>query len=601
MQTTLVDLVYLLLTKQKSLDNEIRSKFSESLEDLFGLIDLIDIWIDQTKTKSFPSKLLVKADSFFQENYQLKQEDFQKSQIYFNLNADQELIRLINTNRSTFNTMCELIEKLPNESEPNPMYYQSYPSLSFIPADCIRIRAKFLYLFNLILRKVRWIIDLSLSSDQSYLTDRMRRVKSYVFSSYKSYYLYETLEKTEISNNNQWTIVNFDTVKASTETEINSEYTWFYQAFQQLYPNAHQTFRQSTDQMWHAQYLGMHSTDQGGPYRDSITRICSDLCSKRLSLFILCPNGRMNSGFNRDCWIPNVYPPNKAIDRKTQQEYRFVGQLLGMAIRKKHYLDIKFAPLVWKKLLNESLTMEDIESIDIQSFRMINQMDKYIEQIQPIDVDNDLESMFTSIMSELHFDVVSSSGETFELLPGGSEISITVTNFKEYCSAYRDYRLNEFNRQIDLIREGLHSVIPCYYLNLFTNNELERKVCGHGRIDLELLKRNTSYGNDYTAEDPVIERFWTVMNDMFTDEQKKLFLIFVWGRSTLPTSDKDFQSPFVITRLDVSDETDVDRTLPRMFQFFRTKKMNSFYLPLRSTYMLVRPCTTCLYNSRDHV
>ncbi|CAF3798077.1 unnamed protein product [Rotaria sordida] len=36
----------------------------------------------------------------------------------------------------------------------------------------------------------------------------------------------------------------------------------------------------------------MHSTDYGGAYRDSITCICFDICSSRLSLFILCPNGR---------------------------------------------------------------------------------------------------------------------------------------------------------------------------------------------------------------------------------------------------------------------------------------------------------------------
>ena len=153
---------------------------------------------------------------------------------------------------------------------------------------------------------------------------------------------------------------------------MNSKYTWFYQAFQQLYRNADQIFRYSGEQLWHTQFLCMHSTDQGGPYRNFITRICSDLCSTRLSLFILCPNGRMNSGFNRDCWIPNVYPPNQAIDRKIQQKYRFVGQLFRIALRKKHYLDMKFPALFWKKLLNEPLTMEDIESIDIQSFRMIS-------------------------------------------------------------------------------------------------------------------------------------------------------------------------------------------------------------------------------------
>jgi hypothetical protein len=336
----------------------------------------------------------------------------------------------------------------------------------------------------------------------------------------------------------------------------------FYQAYQQLHANAHIIFRRSNEQIWHAQYIGMHSTDSGGPYRDSITRICLDICSTRLSLFILCPNGRTNNGLNRDCWIPNVFPPNKRIPKKFQKQYRFVGQLMGMAIRKKHYLDMKFPILLWKQLLREQITIEDIEAIDIQSFTIINEMEKNIEQIRSMDADNDIESLFSSIMSELRFDVVSSSGQAYELVPGGTEIPITAANFKHYCSCYRQYRLNEFNRQINLIREGLYSVVPCYYLSLFTAKELEEAVCGKDRIDIELLKRNTYYGGEYSADSPPMERFWTVLNEMFNDEQKKSFLIFVWGRSTLPSRDEDFQSKFILNKFDVYDG-EVDKTLPR--------------------------------------
>ncbi|CAF4504807.1 unnamed protein product, partial [Rotaria magnacalcarata] len=79
-----------------------------------------------------------------------------------------------------------------------------------------------------------------------------------------------------------------------------------------------------------------------GPYRDSITSMCADICSTRLPLFILCPNGRTGSGLNGDRWIPNVFPPNQSIPATIKKQYRFIGQLMGMAIRRKHYLDLKF-------------------------------------------------------------------------------------------------------------------------------------------------------------------------------------------------------------------------------------------------------------------
>ena len=174
----------------------------------------------------------------------------------------------------------------------------------------------------------------------------------------------------------------------------------FYRAYQQLHSVAHKEFRRSNDHVWQAQYLGMHSTDGSGPFRDSVTRICLDICSTRLSLFILCPNGRINSGLNCDCWILNLFQPNKSLPTKYQKQYRFIGQLLGMAIRYKHYLDIKFPNLLWKRLLNENLTIEDI---DIQSFSMINEMEKNISQIKSFETDQDIDSVFSSIMSDLHF------------------------------------------------------------------------------------------------------------------------------------------------------------------------------------------------------
>jgi hypothetical protein len=547
LQISLTDLIYILSIKEKN-----QSKLPENIQNLFITIDVIKTWMNPIEQKILPEKFLQQSSDILGEIFKLDQDDFEKSNIYFNMIADQELIDLMNNSLLNNDSFAEFILTLPRESEPDSIFYKKYILLSDIQADCVQIRARFIYLLNKFIEKNLSTIDLTLPSEQSFLTDQIRTIKLYLLSSIKFQLFNESLQKTESDYCYDTLIVEFDTVKASTDTD-KSENTMFYQAYQQLHTNAHVIFRRSNEQLWTAQYLGMHSSDAGGPYRDSITRICSDICSTRLPLFILCSNGRTNSGLNRDCWIPNVFPPNKSISNKIRKQYRFIGQLMGMAIRKKHYLDIKFP-----------ITFEDIESIDIQSFAIINEMEKNIEQIKLIDADHDIDSVFSSIMSDLRFDVVSSSGQTYELIPGGTNISITSANFKQYCSYYRQYRLNEFNRQIDFIRQGLYSIIPSYYLSLLTANELEEAVCGKGRIDIEILKRNTCYSDDYNQDSPVIERFWTVMNEMFTDEQKKLFLIFVWGRSTLPTRDEDFSRKFTITKFEVY-EGEADKTFPRKY------------------------------------
>ncbi|CAF3666099.1 unnamed protein product [Rotaria socialis] len=573
LQLALADFIFILITKLKHLSNEnsgkikvIETKLPENIQNLYTIIDVINIWTDPKREKILPEKFLLKSD-----NYKISQEDFTNSNNHFNTIADQDLINFMNNELLANDSFSKFIEKLPKESPADSTFFKNHLSLTNIPADCIRIRAQFFYSFNTLLTETLSIVDFSLPLGESFLTDRIRIIKPYLLSTTKFGLFQESLDNTESDQNTEWTLVNFDTLKASTDIS-NSENTMFYQAYQQMRNNAHIIFRRPNEQLWHAQYIGMHSTDHGGPYRDSITRICSDICSTRLPLFILCPNGRTNSGLNRDCWIPNVFPPHESIENTITKQYRFVGQLLGMAIRRKHYLNVKFPSLLWKQLSNEPITVEDIEAIDSQSFTIINEAEKNIEQIRSVTAagaESDVDSLFSSIMSELRFDVVSSSGQTYELIPDGSNIPITVENFKQYCKYYRQYRLNEFNRQIDFIRQGLHNIVPCYYLSLLTANELEEATCGKDRIDIELLQRHACYGGCYSEESPPIERFWKVLNEMFNEDQKKALLIFAWGRSTLPIRDEDFDMKFCISEFDVYDG-EVDKTLPRSHTCFFT-------------------------------
>ncbi|CAF0859852.1 unnamed protein product [Rotaria sordida] len=446
-------------------------------------------------------------------------------------------------------------------------FYKTYSSLSNIPAACIITRAKLFYRLSMLIEKVVPLLNFTLSPGQSILTDKFRAHKTYLLHSTKLQWFQKSLQKTSAKSLQDIPSVNFDTVKAS-NVDDKDEATMFHQAYDQLHQNAQVLFRRQEEQLWLAQYIGMHSTDQGGPYRDSITRICSDICSKRLSLFILCPNGRTQSGLNRDCWIPNVFPPNKSIPTKVKNHYRFIGQLMGMAIRRKHYLDLKFPILLWKQLVEEQITMEDIEAIDMQSFTIINEMEKIIKRNQSIDTDSDINYLFSSIMSELRFDIVSSAGQTYELIPGGAEIPITSDNLKQYCAYYCAYRLNEFHRQIEFIRQGLYNIVPSYYLSLFTASSLEEAVCGKGQMDIELLKRNTNYKNA-SEDSPHIQRFWKVLSELFDDDQRKLFLIFVWGRSILPSRDEEFTSRFTINPYYISNG-EVDKVLPRSHTCFFT-------------------------------
>ena len=192
----------------------------------------------------------------------------------------------MNNDSSLDESFSNFFESLPTGSEPNSIFYKKYVSLSNISPDLIQIRVGFIYLLNKLIEDSLAIIDISLPLGQSYIIDQIRTFKSYLLYSTKFNSFNESLVVTEISDDYDKVVVKFDTVKASTESN-NMTNTMFYQAFEQLHKKADKIFRHSNEQLWQAKLIGMHSIDQGGPYRDSITRICSDICSSLLPLFIL--------------------------------------------------------------------------------------------------------------------------------------------------------------------------------------------------------------------------------------------------------------------------------------------------------------------------
>ncbi|CAF3279595.1 unnamed protein product [Rotaria sp. Silwood2] len=577
-----MDLILLLLTEQQSQQTTANvekttsehrfvfdtQKFPKVFRDILTTIDVIQALTDRKKQTPFPETFILQVNESQNQNLRLTRDDIEKLKNHFDGTADQQLMNFMNKELFANNSINDFLQRLPEELVPNATFYKNYSSLSNIPATDIRTRVKLLYQCGTLVEKVVPVLDFSLSQKQSMLLDRIKTAKTYLSYPTKFRWLQETLSKTDTEYSGSMPQVQFDTVKASA-TSNKQENTMFSQAFEQLHENAQTTFRRRCDHLWTAQYIGMHSTDGGGPYRDSITHICSNICSTRLPLFILCPNGRTNSGLNRDRWIPNVFPPNKPISNRLKNQYRFVGQLMGIAIRNKHYMNFNFPQLLWKQLVGDKVTMEDIEAIDMHSFTVINEMEQNMKQNRSIDNDTDIDYLFSSIMNELRFDIVSSASQTYELVPGGSEIPITANNFREYCTHYREYRLNEFSQQIEFIRQGLYSVVPGYYLNLFTASELEESVCGKGEIDIEILKQNTHYDGSLNENSPHIQRFWNVLSEMFNEEQKKQFLIFAWGRSTLPVRDEDFTTKFGINEYDLSSG-EVDQALPRSHTCFFT-------------------------------
>jgi hypothetical protein len=83
------------------------------------------------------------------------------------------------------------------------------------------------------------------------------------------------------------------------------------------------------------------------------------------------------------------------------------------------------------------------------------------------------------------------------------------------------------------MRRGLHEVVNLSYLTLFQWYELERLVCGNPDIDIEALRKHTTYRGGLSASHPLCRNLFRALTS-FSNDERRLFLQFVWGRSRLP-------------------------------------------------------------------
>ncbi|OXB80416.1 UNVERIFIED_CONTAM: hypothetical protein H355_003472 [Colinus virginianus] len=304
--------------------------------------------------------------------------------------------------------------------------------------------------------------------------------------------------------------------------------------------------------VWKVKFVGESVDDCGGGYSESIAEMCEELQNGLTPLLIVTPNGRDESGANRDCFLLN--PAAKTLLHMNM--FRFLGVLLGIAIRTGSPLSLNLAEPVWKQLAGMNLTIADLSEVDKDFIPGL----MYIR-------DNEATSEEFEAMS-LPFTVPNASGQDIQL--SSKYTHITLDNRAEYVRLAINYRLHEFDEQVAAVREGMARVVPVPLLSLFTGYELETMVCGSPDIPLHLLKSVATYkGIEPTAS--LIQWFWEVM-ESFSNTERSLFLRFVWGRTRLPRTIADFRGrDFVIQVLDKYNPP--DHFLPESYTCFFLLKL----------------------------
>lgn len=122
-----------------------------------------------------------------------------------------------------------------------------------------------------------------------------------------------------------------------------------------------------------------------------------------------------------------------------------------------------------------------------------------------------------------------SNGAVVELCPGGKEIAVTHANHKEFVELVAKARLAECEKQMAWLKQGVSHVIDLTILSFLSWEEVELRACGPKDIEVDALKAVT----DTSEDNKWVKMFWQ-MFATFTQEERRKYLKFAWGRSKLP-------------------------------------------------------------------
>jgi len=308
----------------------------------------------------------------------------------------------------------------------------------------------------------------------------------------------------------------------------------FGQIFSQLGTLSGSALRRK-ERVWKVSLEGEGAQDAGGPYRETVSESCRDLMTDATPLFIQTPNGRADHGLNRDLRMPN---PGAASPQHLAM-FRFVGCLIGIALRTKHPLGgLRLPSLFWRPLVGETPEALDLALVDTL---LIQGLENYRQ--------SHIREAWEAV--EQAWTVVSADGRVVPLRPNGVDAVVPFDDRAEYTDAALNFRLAECDMAVAAVREGLYGIVPGGVVQMLTAKELETAACGRPEIDIAKLKLHTHY-SQCTADTPAVRMFWEVLEG-FSHEDRAQFLAFVWGRTRLPQSDADWKQHFTMRVRDSDD------------------------------------------------
>lgn len=299
-------------------------------------------------------------------------------------------------------------------------------------------------------------------------------------------------------------------------------------------------------------FHGEEGVDAGGVSREWFAAMARQMFNPDYGLF-------NPVAADRTTFHPNTH---SGVNDEHFMFFKFIGRIIGKALYENRVLDCHFSRAVYRKILGKSVSLKDMESLDLDYYKSLVWI-----------LENDITDVtFETFSIDLDkFGVT----ETIDLIEGGRDIPVTEENKHEYVRHVVEYRLiKSVQEQLDNFLQGFHEVIPAELISIFNEQELELLISGLPDIDVDDWKNNTEYTN-YTPTSPQVQWFWRAVRS-FDKEEKAKLLQFVTGTSKVPLNGfKELEGMNGFSRFAIHRDYSNKEKLPSSHTCFNRKYLSS--------------------------
>ncbi|KAK2977601.1 hypothetical protein RJ640_007237 [Escallonia rubra] len=224
------------------------------------------------------------------------------------------------------------------------------------------------------------------------------------------------------------------------------------------------------------------------------------------------------------------------------KKFFLLGQFMAKALQDGRVLDIPFSKAFYKVILGQVVTIYDIQSFDpglgraFLEFQALVKRKSYLESVCGEKSDIKLESCFRdSTIEDLSLDFVLPGYPDYVFASGPDANMVNMNNLEEYVTYVVDATINSgISRQVEAFKSGFNQVLPIRHLQIFTEEELERLLCGEREIwNANDLMDHIKFDHGYTASSPPVTNLLEIIRE-YDCELQKAFLRFVTGAPGLP-------------------------------------------------------------------